>query len=133
MTRSALSVAAMMLALPLCAQPGFAQTVSAGELTAASAPASAPAATPAASYRLSGDNSLRPVQIGDDGVHMYIQWSADQALPAVFAVNPQGGEEMVDGYMREGVFTVDRVYPELIFRIDKKSAKAVRTMAKRKG
>jgi type IV secretion system protein VirB9 len=78
------------------------------------------------SYRLSGEMSLRPARIGDDGIHMYIEWSEEQALPAVFALNALGDEEMVDGYMRQGVFTIDRVYPALVFRIGKKRAKAMR-------
>ena len=33
---------------------------------------------------------------------------------------------MVDGYVRGGVFTIDRIYRTLIFRIDKEKAKARR-------
>lgn len=79
-----------------------------------------------ASYRLSGEKSLRPSRIGDDGVHMYLEWSEEQALPAVFALNTIGEEEMVDGYMRQGIFTIDRVHKSLVFRIGKKRAKAER-------
>lgn len=78
-------------------------------------------------YKLSGEASLRPVRISDDGTHMYLEWSEDQALPAVFALNAQGEEEMVDGYMRQGIFTIDRVHSRLVFRIDKKIARADRT------
>lgn len=80
-----------------------------------------------ARYKLSGETSLRPVRISDDGTHMYLEWSEDQALPAVFALNALGEEEMVDGYMRQGIFTIDRVHNRLVFRIDKKSARADRT------
>ncbi|WP_373475666.1 TrbG/VirB9 family P-type conjugative transfer protein [Sphingorhabdus sp.] len=83
-------------------------------------------AQPVAAYRLSGEKSLRPVRIGDDGTHMYLEWDEEQALPAVFALNALGEEEMVDGYMRSGVFTIDRVHRDLVFRIGKKSAKAKR-------
>lgn len=78
------------------------------------------------SYKISGTKELRPSRISDDGVHTYLEWSEEQSLPAVFAVNSIGEEEMVDGYMRDGVFTIDRVNKELVFRIGKKSAKAVR-------
>lgn len=77
-------------------------------------------------YRLSGDRALRPVEIGDDGIHTYIVWSEEQSLPAVFGINAIGKEEMVDGYMRQGIFTIDRIYEQLVFRIDKKAAKAKR-------
>ena len=79
-------------------------------------------------YKLSGEKSLRPSRIGDDGVHTYIEWSEDQALPAVFAVNALGDEEMVDGYMRQDIFTIDRVHQRLVFRIGKKLAKAERVI-----
>lgn len=79
------------------------------------------------SYKLSGELSLRPARISDDGAHMYLEWTEEQALPAVFAVNAQGKEEMVDGYMRQGIFTIDRVHSHLVFRIDKKRARADRT------
>jgi type IV secretory pathway VirB9-like protein len=77
-------------------------------------------------YKLSGAAELRPAQISDDGTHTYIVWAPDQALPAVFAVNARGTEEMVDGYMRNDIFTIDRVHPQLVFRIDKKLARAKR-------
>ncbi len=77
-------------------------------------------------YRLSGDKALRPARIGDDGVHIYIVWDAEQSLPAVFAINALGEEEMVDGYMRSGVFTIDRVYDRLVFRMGRKIARATR-------
>jgi type IV secretory pathway VirB9-like protein len=83
-------------------------------------------AQPVAAYRLSGEKSLRPVRIGDDGTHMYLEWDEEQALPAVFALNALGEEEMVDGYMRSGVFTIDRVHRDLVFRIGKKRAQAKR-------
>lgn len=79
-----------------------------------------------ATYKLSGEKALLPSRISDDGVHTYLEWPEDEALPAVFAVNSIGEEEMVDGYMRGGIFTIDRVNNQLMFRIGKKKAKAVR-------
>jgi type IV secretory pathway VirB9-like protein len=77
-------------------------------------------------YRLSGERSLWPEQMSDDGEKTYLVWHPDRALPAVFAVNAYGDEEIVDGYMRGAVFTIDRVYDRLVFRIDRKAAKATR-------
>ena len=77
-------------------------------------------------YRVTGEASLRPIQISDDGTRTFLVWGEDQALPAVFSVNPFGDEEIVDGYMRAGIYTIDRVYPRLVFRIDRKAAKAER-------
>lgn len=112
----ALTLAALTAA---CAQP----------LTApAATDPSVNAATPQTTwrYRLSGERALRPVQMSDDGTHTYIVWGPEQALPAVFAVTTSGTEEIVDGHMRDGVFTIDRIHPRLVFRIDKKAAKAER-------
>lgn len=82
-------------------------------------------------YRLKGAALLRPIRIGDDGVHTYIQWSEDQPIPAVFALDPRGVEQIVDGYMRGELFTIDRVYPHLVFRIDKDKAEARRNVPQR--
>lgn len=78
------------------------------------------------SYRLRGDRSLRPTEIADDGDKTYIRWGKYQAMPAVFGIGPTGNEEVVNGYMRGELFTIDRVYSELVFRIDKAKARAAR-------
>ena len=77
-------------------------------------------------YGFKGELNLRPVQVSDDGARTYIEWGADQALPAVFAINALGEEETVDSYMRSGIMVIDRVFPRLIFRIGKHSAQASR-------
>jgi type IV secretion system protein VirB9 len=77
-------------------------------------------------YKLRGSRTLRPDAIGDDGVHTYIAWGAGLALPAVFAVDALGKEQMVNGYMRDGLFVIDGVSTKLVFRIDRQTAVAVR-------
>ncbi len=77
-------------------------------------------------YRLRGDRVVRPAEISDDGIRTRIIFGAEQALPAVFAIGPSGDEEVVNGYMRDGVFVIDQVYTELVFRIDKEKATARR-------
>lgn len=77
-------------------------------------------------YRLKGDRSVRPQDISDDGVRTRITFGPEQALPAVFAIGPTGKEEVVNGYMRNGIFVIDRVHAELVFRIDKDKASARR-------
>jgi type IV secretion system protein VirB9 len=86
------------------------------------------------SYVIKGESTLRPVRVSDDGQRTYIEWGADQALPAVFAVSPQGEEETVDAYMRGGVMVIDRVYSRLMFRVGKYKAQADRPVpGKRRG
>ncbi len=77
-------------------------------------------------YRLRGDRSVRPASISDDGVRTSILFDEDQPLPGIFAIGPTGEEQVVNGYMREGVFVIDRVWEELVFRIDKEKATARR-------
>lgn len=85
-------------------------------------------------YRLKGDRGIWPIAIYDDGSKIYISWGPTQAIPAVFAINDAGGEEMVDGYMRRGdVFVVDRICPKLKFRFDKAEAEADRVDFKVEG
>lgn len=82
------------------------------------------------SYRLSGNKALRPQSIVDDGERTFIKWPDDQPIPAVFAIDRLGQEAMVDGYMREGIVTIDRVHDKLVFRIDKTIATASRRARK---
>jgi type IV secretion system protein VirB9 len=79
------------------------------------------------SYRLRGDQSVRPASVRDNGAKTVIEYAPGQALPAVFAIGPTGDEEVVDGYMRDGFFVIDRVHEELVFRIDKAKATARRS------
>ncbi len=78
------------------------------------------------SYRLRGDRSVRPASIRDNGEKTVIEYGENQALPAVFAIGANGDEEVVDGYMRDGHFVIDRVHERLVFRIDKEKATARR-------
>jgi len=77
-------------------------------------------------YRLRGDSEVRPQDIRDDGARTYITYHSEQALPAVFAIGQTGDEEMVNGHMRGDVFVIDRVYSELVFRLDGERARARR-------
>ena len=84
------------------------------------------------SYKLSGNKALIPASLHDDGAKMYMSWGASQAIPAVFAIDDLGQEQMVNGYMRDGTFTIDRIYDQLLFRIDGAEASAKRLLPGRK-
>jgi type IV secretion system protein VirB9 len=78
-------------------------------------------------YRLGGDKPLRPSEISDDGIHTYIRWPRDRALPAVYAVTDGGQEMLVNGMMREDdLFVIDSISRKLVFRIDGNVATATR-------
>lgn len=78
-------------------------------------------------YRLKGDQEVRPASVLDDGTKTHVAFFERQALPAIFAIGPTGEEEVVNGYMRQGIYVIDRVYDELVFRIDKEKATATRS------
>ena len=88
------------------------------------------AAATAATYKLSGDRALRPARVTDDGRRTTIEWGEDQALPAVFGVGPTGAEEVVDSHMLDGATILERVWPELVFRMDDERARAKRKPAR---
>jgi type IV secretion system protein VirB9 len=83
-------------------------------------------------WKLKGDKSLEPTVIRDDGAKVYIQWSTTQAIPAVFALDDRGQEQMVNGYMRGDLFVIDRIFEHLVFRIDKAKYNADRSVPKPK-
>ena len=78
------------------------------------------------SYRLQGDKSLFPAAISDDGTRTYIDWPANGPLPAVYARDRDGRETLLNGNMREALFVIDSVDEELVFRVDRRTARAKR-------
>lgn len=82
-------------------------------------------------YRLSGEQSLRPSRISDDGQHTYIEFPREAAIPAVYAVDERGNESLVNGMMRDDLYVIDAVVPRLIFRIDQHVARATRLQQER--
>lgn len=88
-------------------------------------PGSGPPGQMIADYRLRGDKSLYPASISDDGTRTYIEWPADGPLPAVYS-RDGGSEMLVNGNMRGKFFVIDSVVRELVFRIDKRRARAER-------
>ena len=82
-------------------------------------------------YRLSGEASLRPSRMSDDGEHTYIQFPRDAAIPAIYSIDERGTESLVNGMMRDDVYVIDAVVQRLIFRIDQHVARATRLQQQR--
>lgn len=93
------------------------------------AQASEPSPAPDARYRVSGDRKLRPSAISDDGIKTYIEWPAGAAMPAVYSINDQGREALVNGMVQDKILVIDGVAQRLLFRIDKRVARATRAVA----
>lgn len=55
-------------------------------------------------YRVAGDRGVAPVQVFDDGVNTYLQFSQQHRLPAIFAVS-EYGQSLVD-FRRDGPYIV---------------------------
>lgn len=83
-----------------------------------------------AQYKLSGTRALWPDAISDDGAKTYIDWPAEAGLPAVFVVDAYGQERLANGHMRGGLYVIDSVHQQLLFRIDRKTARAKRYVPK---
>lgn len=77
-------------------------------------------------YVLHGDHALRPAAIMDDGQHTYIQWPKSAALPATYFRDDNKVETLANGEMRNGLYVIDSVHRQLIFRIDHHKAEADR-------
>ena len=56
-------------------------------------------------YAWAGDARSKPLRVFDDGRFTYFQFADGQALPAIFAVDEQGKEALVNSHQR-GAFTV---------------------------
>lgn len=83
-------------------------------------------------YKLGGTKALWPASIGDDGIRTYIDWPADTPLPAVFIIDDYGRERLANGNMRGALYVIDSVHEQLLFRIDRKTARAKRYLPKDK-
>lgn len=78
-------------------------------------------------YRISGDRSLRPILVSDDGQRTYISWAKSGPIPAVYALDPLGKEVLINGMMgTDDVYVVDGAPQRLSFRIDRIVARAER-------
>lgn len=67
-------------------------------------------------YWYCGDPSLKPVAAWDDGVQTTLVFGAHTELPAVFALNEDGSESLVNFDVQAGRIVVQRVVRRLIVR-----------------
>ena len=67
-------------------------------------------------YSYQGSPKAVPTQLFDDGQATYFAFGRDEDLPAIFAIDPDGGEAVVNSHMREGYIVVDRLAPGFVLR-----------------
>lgn len=66
-------------------------------------------------WRLSGDRSVAPLQVFDDGRRTWLQFAPQQAVPAIFERSAAGDRPIT--HVQEGPYVVlPGVWPELILR-----------------
>ncbi len=81
------------------------------------------------SYRYSGPGELRPVEMFDNGLATSIRWPANAALPAVYALDGDDHEMIINGAMRGTYYVIDAVAPKFRFRLGDRVAQATRRSA----
>lgn len=67
-------------------------------------------------YWYCGDPTLQPVAASDDGVHTRLTFAAKAEQPAIFVLNEDGSESLLNFSMDEGDVIVHRVARRLILR-----------------
>lgn len=77
-------------------------------------------------YRLGGSRAIRPRMITVEAGRVAIEWAPQVALPAIFRIDEDGAETLVNGAMIGGRFMVDGAPMKLVFRLDKQIATATR-------
>lgn len=76
-------------------------------------------------WRLSGDRSVAPLQVFDNGKETWLQFAPGQMVPAIFSSTPLGERPL--HYVRHGDYLIlDGVWPRLRFRGGTLSADAWR-------
>lgn len=78
-----------------------------------------------AKYRLGGKRAVRPAAILDDGRFTYLRFAANAEAPAIFAVEPDGEETLVNFTIEGGYAIVERVAPAWLLRAGKGEARLV--------
>ena len=67
-------------------------------------------------YSYQGSAKSLPTQLFDDGQATYFAFGREEDLPAIFAVDPDGGEAVVNSHMRSGYIVIDRLAPGFVLR-----------------
>lgn len=93
--------------------------------------AAAQPALPAYQYRLSGTTAIRPSRVTVDGARTILEWPAGRALPAVFRIDEDHAETLVNSIIEDGKIVVDGAPKKLVFRLDRHVAFATRALPRR--
>ena len=78
-------------------------------------------------WRITGERSLQPSEVYDDGQATYLVWPEANDLPAILAPAADGGEGPVNFTIRAGTIVIDGVAPRYLLRLGKASVLLTRT------
>ncbi|MGZ3376445.1 MAG: TrbG/VirB9 family P-type conjugative transfer protein [Phenylobacterium sp.] len=67
-------------------------------------------------YSYQGSTKALPTQLFDDGQSTYFAFAPDADLPAIYAVEADGGEAVVNSHVLAGYTVVDRIAPGFVLR-----------------
>jgi type IV secretion system protein VirB9 len=67
-------------------------------------------------YSYQGSTKVLPTRMFDDGEATYFAFAEGGDLPAIYAVEADGGEAVVNSHMRDGYIVVDRVAPAFVLK-----------------
>lgn len=67
-------------------------------------------------YSYQGSTKTLPDRMFDDGEATYFVFREQDDLPAIFSVEPDGGEAVVNSHMRDGYIVVDRIAAAFVLR-----------------
>jgi len=90
--------------------------VAVAEPSAAPPPAPAPPTDVNHAYHAEGSTQDRPLRVFDDGRATYFVFPAAADFPAIFAVDPDGKEAVVNSAARDGYVVVDRLAGAFVLR-----------------
>ena len=67
-------------------------------------------------YWYCGSPALRPVAASDNGIETRLTFGARRALPAVFVLNADGAESLVNFSMHQGTMVIERIAHRFVLR-----------------
>lgn len=68
------------------------------------------------SYSYTGSVLTLPVRVFDDGEQTYFVFKAKEDRPAIYAVDPDGQEAVINAREREGLVVIDRIAKSFVLR-----------------
>ncbi|MBX9813415.1 MAG: TrbG/VirB9 family P-type conjugative transfer protein [Sphingomonas sp.] len=99
---------------------------------AAANPPSVGAATQVFQYRVRGARGLWPTTMYDDGLKTFVEWPEEVSQPAVYRIDEQGRQMLVNGHIEGRRYVIEGVAKAYLFKLGRDQARATRLVPKAK-